>query len=453
MKEARNAKPEARNGRAKEDELSAMASSNTGSGQTKDAWRFALPVLLLLYLAFAGVHAALVPRGNTGYQNAPDEAAHVVFVRSVAGLHLPTHDHPTPFSDTPVPNGYEWHQPPLYYMLAAPFLLLGEQGIRLFSILCGLCALLLIHRTARLLFPSDRVLALLAVGIAALTPTHAAITSTVNNDVLLEVCFSASLFVLIGALLNGFTQRSALWLGLTIGAAILTKATGLLLLPVFGFALLLMWRSGGSLKELLRNAGMTLGIALLISGWWFVRNQVLYGQPLPLRLFAEDFGGTVQAAAAADKVGGWGAYYLQAGLVTFFSFWAVYGTAKSAIKGIPLFLPVQIYMMLGVAGLCAAAGMVRVHLQRKTLFTTAQLQSLWVCFLTIALVGLSYLAFISKYFQWQGRYLFPAMLPIVLVFAMSFRGLFSERWKNAASAALLGLIGLTALAFLLYAMP
>ncbi|MCW3055208.1 MAG: 4-amino-4-deoxy-L-arabinose transferase and related glycosyltransferase of family [Chthonomonadales bacterium] len=442
---------ESRNGKVAGDE--AMTTSDIGSVQPKDAWRFALPVLLLLYLAFAGMHAALVPTGKTGFQNAPDEAAHVVFVRSVASLHLPTHDHPTPFSHTPMPNGYEWHQPPLYYLLAAPFLLLGEQGIRLFSILCGLFALLLIHRTARLLFPSDRVLALLAVGIAALTPTHIAITSTVNNDVLLEVCFSASLFLLIGALLNGFTQRSALWLGLTLGAAILTKATGLLLLPVFGFALLLMWRSGGSLKELLRNAGMTLGIALLISGWWFVRNQMLYGQPMPLRLFAAEFGGTVQAAAVADKAGGWGAYYQLAGLWTFFSFWAVYGTAKSSLDGRPVFLPQEIYLMLVLPCLCATAGMVRVHLQRKTLFITSQLQSLWVCFLTIALVGMSYLAFISKYFQMQGRYLFPAMLPITLVFAMSFRGLFPERWKNPASAILLGLVGVTALAFLLYAMP
>ena len=92
----------------------------------------------------------------------------------------------------------------------------------------------------------------------------------------------------------------------------LTKATGLILLPVFAFALLLMGRSGKtSRKDLARYAGMTLGIAFLISGWWFVRNQMLYGQPLPLQLFAQDFGHTVQAATMADAMGGWGAYYLR----------------------------------------------------------------------------------------------------------------------------------------------
>ena len=56
-------------------------------------------------------------------------------------------------------------------------------------------------------------------------------------------------------------------------------------------------------------------------------------------------------------------------------------------------------------------------------------------------MGLSYLAFIAKYFQMQGRYLFPAMLPICLELAMGYRGLFPDRWKNPASGLLLALLG------------
>ncbi|HZP82743.1 MAG TPA: glycosyltransferase family 39 protein, partial [Chthonomonadaceae bacterium] len=153
-------------------------------------WRWALPLLLLLYLGLAVAHAQLVPLGATGYQNAPDEAAHVVYVRAVAEGRLPTRS-----SGEKTPNGYEWHQPPLYYFLAARFLPFGERALRYFSILCGLVGLLLIYRAARLLFPDDPIVATLAAGIAALTPTHIALTSTVNNDPLLEVCFSAALLV------------------------------------------------------------------------------------------------------------------------------------------------------------------------------------------------------------------------------------------------------------------
>lgn len=431
---------------------SVAAERAPGSQMRKDPWRYALPLLLVLYLTFAGLHATQVATGLTGFQNAPDEAAHVVFVRNVASFHLPTHDNPTPYTDLKVANGYEWHQPPLYYVLAAPFLLLGEQGPRWLSVLCGLASLVLIYRAARLLFPGELVTPSLAVGIAALTPTHIAITSTVNNDALLELCFSLSLFLLIGALQKGFDRRTALLFGAALGAAFLTKMTGLLLLPIFGFALYLMARAGAERKELLRNAGLAVGVALLVSGWWFARNQMLYGQPLPLRLFSEEFHHTMQASTMADAVGGWGAYYFQAALMTFRSFWAVFGiTPHDASLGIPRFLPDQIYLLMAIACLCAGIGMIRVHLQRKTLFSIPQLQGLWVCFLTIALVGLSYMAFISKYFQMQGRYLFPAMLPITVVFAMSYRGLFPDRWKSAASLGLLSVLTVVTLAFLKYA--
>lgn len=419
---------------------------------TARGWRFALPLLLALYLCFAGIHAAVVPIGQTGYQNAPDEAAHMAYVRSVAAFRLPTHSQQTPYTDQAVGNGYEWHQPPLYYALAAPFLVFGERGVRLFSICCGLVALLLVYRSGRRLFPGDPVAALLAVGLAALLPTHIAITSTVNNDGLLEVGFSATLLLLIGLLQNGFTTRCAVGLGISIGAAILTKVTGLLLLPVFGFAVLLLLRSGVSRKETLRRAGMTLGIVLLLSGWWFARNQALYGQLLPLRLFASDFGQTALAAPRVEALG-WIGYFSQAGLWTFFSFWAVYGTARGAELGIPRFLPPQIYLLMGVACLCAAAGLARLHVQRRARFSTPQLQAFHLFFLTIALVGVAYLAFIAKYFQMQGRYLFPAMLPIALVLASGYRGLFSERWKDPASALLLVLLGVVVVAFLRYVLP
>ncbi len=416
-------------------------------------WRYALALLICLYVVLAGIHATVVPVGNTGYQNAPDEAAHVAYVWSVASGHLPTHSHPTPYTSEPVANGYEWHQPPLYYALMAPLSGLGERGMRVGSILLGVACLLLIYRSGRTLLPGDPAAAILATGIAALIPTHIAITSTVNNDVLLEVCFSGSLLVMLTALMQGFSRSRAIWLGIALSAALLTKLTGLLLLPVSGFCLLLLWRNGVRRTELLKNCGLTFSLFLLLTGWWFVRNLALYGQLLPLRLFAEEFAHTAQAADCASRVGGWTPYLVQMSLGTFMSFWAVNGTAKGARLGIPSFLPDQIYLLVGGISLLAGVGLARLHFQRRTLFTTEQLHGLWVLFLTIALVGLAYLAFILRYFQMQGRYMFPAMLPICLVFALAFRSVFPERWKPTASLFLLGLLGCIDMVYLRYLMP
>ena len=82
-------------------------------------------LLLLTYLILAIAHAQIAHFGKTGYQNAPDEAAHFAYVKSLSqGVLL------NPENSVNVPNGfgYEWHQPPLAYALAVPFLMFGPIG-------------------------------------------------------------------------------------------------------------------------------------------------------------------------------------------------------------------------------------------------------------------------------------------------------------------------------------
>ncbi len=406
----------------------------------KGPWRWAAPLLLLLYLALASWHALTLPTGQTGYQNAPDEAAHVVYVRTLASGHLPTRA-----ASAGNPIGYEWHQPPLYYALAACFLPGGERALRFASILCGLAGLLLIYRAGRLIFPNEPILAVLALGIAALTPTHIAITSTVNNDALQEVCFSAALLILSGAFLGGFTPWRAGWLGVVLGAALLTKATGLLLLPLLLFALLLLWRAGEAPKDLLRGTAWMLVVVLALTGWWFVRNAQLYGEILPLHAFEESFAGTVQAKDMAQALGGWGAYLLFMAGGIFKSFWAVFGTPRDVAVGRPRFLPDQVYWLYGAVSLTAFAGLIVLHFRRKTAFTETQTAIIWVLFATVGLVAASFFAFILKYFQMQGRYLYPAMLPLSLLMALGWRAVFPMQYKSLASGFLL--VVLAALAF------
>ncbi len=414
----------------------------------KGLWRAALPLILALYLGLAAWHVAVVPIGQTGYQNAPDEAAHVVYARLVASGNLPTRA-----AAARMPNGYEWHQPPLYYILASRFLPFGERAARIASILCGLAGLLLIYRAARLLFPSDPILAVLAAGIAALTPTHIAITSTVNNDALLEVCFNATLLILISAFLSGLTTWRAGWLGLAVGAALLTKATGLLLIPIVLLAFALLWRGGESPKNLLRGAAWAGVIAILISGWWFVRNAQLYGEFLPLRAFEASFAGTVQAKDIAAHLGGWPAYLLFMATGIFKSFWAVYGTPQTALHGAWRFLPDQVYWLLGAVCIAALAGLIRLHFRRKSAFNDTQTYVIWLLFATVGLIVASFLGFILKYFQMQGRYLYPAMLPLCVLLALGWRGVFPERYASLASGLLLFLLGAISLAFLRTLMP
>jgi 4-amino-4-deoxy-L-arabinose transferase-like glycosyltransferase len=401
--------------------------------------------LLVVYAGLAITHAHTVPMGATGYQNAPDEAAHLRYVQSIAEGHLPTRA-----SSANDPLGYEWHQPPLYYAYAALFRPFGAQAVRYASILCGLAGILLVYLAARQLFPSDPLLAAVAAGMAALTPTHIAITSTVGNDALLEVCFSGALLVLVCALHGGFTLWRAGWLGVAIGGAILTKATGVLLLPVLVAGLFLLYRNGEKPAAIWKGAAWSLLLALAVCGWWLVRNALLYGELLPLRAFAQAFGGTRQAADVAAQMGGWGAYAQQAALWSYQSFWAVYGTPETAKLGVPVFLPAQFYWIIGLVNLAAVGGLVRAHFHRAE-FTQAQRAGIYLLFLTLALVALSFGAFLRQYFQVQGRYLYPAMLAIAVLFALGWRRVIPERYGGLSVGLLLTFLGALAVIFLRYA--
>jgi tetratricopeptide (TPR) repeat protein len=71
-----------------------------------------------------------------------------------------------------------------------------------------------------------------------------------------------------------------MWLGLSMGAAMLTKATGVLLLPLLFLAMatkLTLQRLPVTIR--LRNLGVTLGICFAVCGWHYIRIGLQSGTP------------------------------------------------------------------------------------------------------------------------------------------------------------------------------
>jgi 4-amino-4-deoxy-L-arabinose transferase-like glycosyltransferase len=294
---------------------------------------------------------------------------------------------------------------------------------------------------------------LLAAAFTALIPGHISICSTVNNDALLEVCYSSALLALLLSLRYGMLRSRSCCLGMAIGAALLTKSTGLLLLPVGAAGLYFLWRGGCSPKRLLRHAALAALVILAVSGWWFTRNVHLYGQLLPVAAFNASFAGTVQAADVVAQTGGWTGYLLLMGQGIFQSFWAVYGTARDAATGYPRFLPPEFYLLTAAISAAGAGGLAKLHVRRKEYLTAAQAASVRLLFITVALVSGAFLLFILQYFQMQGRYLYPAMLPISVLLATGWRYIVSDRYFRAAAGGVVVLLLLLDCAFLAYITP
>ena len=191
---------------------------------------------------------------------------------------------------------YENHQPPLYYLLVGwlstiePAASVEQRlyALRLFTALIGCLAMALAYRFMGLLFPSDTWTRLFATLVFAAVPMHAAMLGAINNDALGEVIAGGLLVATSTALIGGVTYRRTLVIGVLVGLALLTKVT---IYPVAGVCALAIlwgiWRNAGQDSRW----GLTLVMAassIALSGWWFVRNMIVYGVGDPLGLARHD---------------------------------------------------------------------------------------------------------------------------------------------------------------------
>ena len=177
---------------------------------------------------------------------------------------------------------YEAQMGPVYYVIGALLLRLTGTGDAPFAALelLRLAGLALVpvlgwltYRLARDLGARDGSAAL-ASGLLVLNPTLLAVAASVQNDYLCLVVAAVAALVALPALRRGGTRRS-LVVGALVGLAVLVKVFAGALLVGFVVAVLLDRRR--SLRPRVLDAVAAAVGTAVVSGWWFVRNLVLYG--------------------------------------------------------------------------------------------------------------------------------------------------------------------------------
>jgi len=403
-------------------------------GLLTPAWLRYAPLLMVgAHVLLALAYNAATPFGNNGYANTPDEGAHFQYVAYVA------REWRLPVFEGYEGVGYEAHQPPLYYFLAGVvYHLVGGagKGVRLLSTLCSAGVVWLTWLIARRLFPQNMPLVLSAMAFVAFLPMHLAIGASVNNDALTNLLFAGVLYAF------ALPPAAAPWrdgvrCGVLLGLALLTKATALILVPtvVIGLAL----RYGRAWRATLIALALTLAIAGVLSGWWFVRNAMLYEDPLLQKTFMRVFAGTAKAEdfyAQGMSVGEYGRLVAD---WTFRSFWFAYGTPQTARTGLPNFLPDSVYLgLLAWCGLALVGLGVRAFQNLKNRSPAEPTRRVWwiVAGILTGLVLASFVLFVRVFFQTQGRYFYPALVPIALTLTLGWEGLFPAERRALAHGAL-----------------
>ncbi len=361
-----------------------MIPTSVESGQPPSANRLptrkAIALLLVLYVFVGVIYSFATPPFE-----ASDEISHYPVVRHIIeSRSLPRQD-----QEVDKRIAQEGSQPPLYYLLSAgltgwidtydyeenavinPFAKIGIPGtpnnvnmvahppaqssllqggtllavmlLRWFSLVLGAFTIYLVFMLALTVYPHRSTLALLAAALAAFNPMLLFINASVNNDNLLILLTTLGLLLLVRDLQSserGPRWRSTLLLGLVLGLAVLTKVSGNVLLPVAALAVSLSAYKVKDWRSWLIRGVVLVAMTVLIGGWWYLRNQMLYGEMLGIGRMADIAGSRPAGFALLDLVGEWTGFW--------YSYWGVFG-------GFNLLAPSWFFTIVG--GLLLVAGL------------------------------------------------------------------------------------------------
>jgi len=423
-----------------------------------------LTLILVVYVVLGALYAIFTPKWQ-----APDEPAHFNYIRTLAAtgtlpvLQFGDYDHAyleqikaAKFPPTMPIDAirYEAYQPPLYYLAATPVYLAARAAgldatviaLRLFSVALGALVLLVAFRIVRAIFPDDEWLALAIVGAMATVPQHLAVSASISNDLAAELVLVLILWLAVARVQSRISHRQfALLGGVLFGAALLTKTTtylpGALLLAASG-----LWQTKNNgtrftfhvsrpTPHAVRSTLYAFALAALIAAPMFVRGALTYGITDPLGIARHDaivIGQPTTIQVLTQR----GAARVIADFfaVTFKSFWAQFGW-----MGVPVSdrIYVALFLLCAVALLGFTFYVARLVRQRDLLITM-QRASLSLLALLLVVAAADYIGYNFKFLQFQGRYLFPALVSIAFILVVGLRELVAREYQRIVFVLLYG---------------
>jgi 4-amino-4-deoxy-L-arabinose transferase-like glycosyltransferase len=167
------------------------------------------------------------------------------------------------------------------------------------------------------------------------------ISATANNDALAIALGSLGAWLLVR-----YARRDpepAEWVlpSLLLGAASLSKLSLLALAPLFGLAIIVGAVRRRSWAHLMRGLLALAVPAVLVGGWWYLRNWCLYGDATGLAPFVEIIGARYPRPTLTQLAGEWPGFVQ--------SFWGLFGWMN-------LPAPTAYYRVWNAIGLLALAG-------------------------------------------------------------------------------------------------
>ena len=424
--------------------------------------RLRVVALLIVFTLLAGAYSVMVP-----LYEAPDEPAHFQYIcHLLRERRLPVQK-----------EGWlsEAHQPPLYYAIAAvvssvadlddpagslrlnPQFVWGGRGgaehnaalhytaetfpyhgialaahlSRSVSVVSGVVVVFFTYALAKEVFPRKKHLALLAAALVAFNPQFLFISGVINPDTMVTMWSTITLWQMVRLLKDPLPWKRWMLLGLLIGLAVLSKSSSFTLGLMAAGVLLIVARRQRSWSLLWKGALAVGGAFAVVSGWWFVRNQLLYGDPLGWQIFLKTYAMQLRESPLTwAEVG----RFIQ---TQFRSYWAVFGWMTVQA-------PSWFYYSILALFASGMAGWGRWAIKRG--WSDLEIVQRYGLFVLLVF------AFLQEAYQlraitifnaswYQGRYMFPIVAPVAILLAAGLFHLLPSRGRGIAPVATMAGLG------------
>ena len=328
---------------------------------------------------------------------------------------------------------------------------------RLSSTLCVVLYALFLYLLAAVVLESS-ITRLSVLYLGALVPQITFIGAYVNDDAFGLCSATATLFAAALIRRNGLSPRGAVFCGIAVGCVILSKPNYWATAIVFVLCAGLRLRQERYLNPL-RRSGVPLAIALTlafaVSGWWFVRNALLYGDPIGLAASEHAMNRVMLGYSAHHSLAAQhkslAFLFLHTGWPrqTFESYWGFFDYLLLPLSRMA-YLGIGVVLVLALLGLlrgCRAAPRALRRLDTSDDWRV-QITAIYIG-LFVAVTLLSAWSSLVKDYQAQGRYLFAAAAPVALLLGIGIQRL-CDRVRTRALA--LGAIAVGMVCLNLYAL-
>ena len=252
----------------------------------------------------------------------------------------------------------------------------------------------------------------LAAAFVAFLPQFAFRGSTISNDSLVTTCAAAMTFHVMRALRNEISVRDGIWTGLWLAAAYLSKINAICLAGGIACAALV---GTSPIRQRLRWAAVAIGTAVAVALPWSVRNVVLYGDPFASGAMHEAVKELIVINPLMSPF-----FYTIFPYALTRSFVGVFGWMN-------VWLPEPFYRVFGMIVLVgfvgALIGFLRNRDDRRAVIVLS----------VMALGALAVVVHINRTFhQPQGRYLFPGLPAIGLLWGLGMSRLMGQGPRSMA---------------------